>query len=127
MARLSQCPCLLVAFALAASGWSATYRGGGAVLSGADPAPKAGWRENAGVFALDQRVEVKFLFGPDVCYAAGKSPTELLPEQIATGDGNRRQDCPPMEVVLEVLVPTAAAAQDVTLYLDDLEVELAAN
>jgi len=55
--------------------------GGGAVLSGSDPASKAGWREEGGVFALDQTTEVKLLFGPEVCYAQGKSPTELLPEQ----------------------------------------------
>jgi hypothetical protein len=55
--------------------------GGGATISGADPAPKTGWEEQGGVYRLRQATEVKFLFGPGVRYEQGKIPAELKPEE----------------------------------------------
>lgn len=55
--------------------------GGGATLSGADPAPQTGWQEAGGIFSLPQATKVEFLFGPETRYEAGKSPTDLQPEE----------------------------------------------
>ncbi len=55
--------------------------GGGATLSGADPAPADGWRVAGNIWALDQAREVRFLFGPDACYEKGASATDIGPEQ----------------------------------------------
>ena len=43
------------------------------------------------------------------------------PSNIVAGDGNKQQDCPPLELVLEL---TGEAGKPLTVYLDDLEVEL---
>jgi len=47
---------------------------------------------------------------------------ERPPASISAGDGNQVQDGPPMEIVVEV---RAEADSEMTLYFDDLEVELA--
>ena len=55
--------------------------GGGATISGADPALQTGWTEAGGIHKLAQVTEVHFLFGPDCRYEQGKSPTEMGPEE----------------------------------------------
>lgn len=53
--------------------------GGGATITGADTAPQDGWANHEGIYSHPQATEVKFLFGPGVCYEQGKSPTQLQP------------------------------------------------
>jgi len=55
--------------------------GNGATLSGADPAPQDGWERRGEVFAVAQSQEVKFLFGPGVCYRQGPSAAGLSAEE----------------------------------------------
>lgn len=61
--------------------------GGGATISGADPAPREGWQDNAGVFTIAQPTEVKFLFGPDCRYEMAAAPDKLQPEQWVWKEG----------------------------------------
>ncbi|MHB8995284.1 MAG: hypothetical protein ACYC63_08560 [Armatimonadota bacterium] len=53
--------------------------GGGATITGGDPAPKDGWVNQDGLFKRPQALEVKFLFGPDTRYEQGKSEIDLKP------------------------------------------------
>ena len=47
------------------------------------------------------------------------------PVSIAHGDGNRQQDCPPIEIVLEIYAERQSEADGTfVLYVDDLELEL---
>lgn len=61
--------------------------GGGATISGADPAPKQGWQEAGGVFSVAQPTEVKFLYGPGCRYEMSKTPEALQNEQWAWKEG----------------------------------------
>lgn len=47
------------------------------------------------------------------------------PQPISQGDGNHVQDCPPLEIVLEVDVTAGPEGGELCLWVDDLEVELA--
>lgn len=55
--------------------------GNGATLSGADIAPKDGWTEADGIYRLAQKTEVKFLFGPGICYQKAASAKVEAPER----------------------------------------------
>ncbi|NSW57372.1 MAG: right-handed parallel beta-helix repeat-containing protein [Armatimonadetes bacterium] len=55
--------------------------GNGATLSGADIAPKDGWTEADGIYRLEQKTEVKFLFGPGICYRKAANAKVEAPEQ----------------------------------------------
>lgn len=55
--------------------------GGGATISGADPAPKQGWQDQNGAFSLAQGTQVQFLFGPGRRFEQGKSAEALGPEE----------------------------------------------
>ena len=47
------------------------------------------------------------------------------PTSIASGDGNRQQDCPPIEIVLEIYAERQPESDGkFVLYVDDLEVDL---
>jgi len=47
---------------------------------------------------------------------------ETPPVSIANGDGNRTQDIPPVELVLELTPKMEADGSEFTIFLDDLEV-----
>ena len=50
---------------------------------------------------------------------------EETPPEIMGGDGNRLQNSPPLEVVLDITVPPSPGPHAHTLYFDDLTVDLA--
>lgn len=61
--------------------------GGGATISGSDPAPKEGWVEANGVWSVAQKTEVKFLFGPECRYEMAAGPEALKAEEWAWKEG----------------------------------------
>lgn len=62
--------------------------GGGATLSGSDPAPTEGWTEAGGVYSVPHAGHARMrVFGPDRHFDRGRSATELLPEQWFWADG----------------------------------------
>jgi len=60
-----------------------TIEGGGAVLSGSDPAPAEGWQEGeGGVWSVPLAAHDRMMvFGPERHFFKGRSATELQPEQ----------------------------------------------
>ncbi|MCE5239902.1 right-handed parallel beta-helix repeat-containing protein [bacterium] len=61
--------------------------GGGATISGADPAPKDGWTDNGGIWSVAQATKVEFLFGSDCRYEMAKAPDKLKPLEWAWQTG----------------------------------------
>jgi hypothetical protein len=50
--------------------------------------------------------------------------TETPPDPISAGDGNREQDAPPIEIVLELYATAGPDGGQITLLLDDLSIQL---
>jgi len=49
---------------------------------------------------------------------------EAPPENVQGGNENGLQDCPPLEIILDVYTSSTAAGDGFSLYIDDLDVEL---
>ena len=65
-----------------------TVDGGGATLTGADPAPTEGWTEQDGIWQVPLQAHKRMMvFGPDRYFLKGAGPTNLEPEQWRWEEG----------------------------------------
>ncbi|MFW6437412.1 MAG: right-handed parallel beta-helix repeat-containing protein [Armatimonadota bacterium] len=65
-----------------------TIEGGGATLTGADPAPTEGWTEHDGIWQVPLQAHDRMMvFGADRHFIKGAGPANLEPEQWRWADG----------------------------------------